>query len=413
MGKKGRTKMIYAKENGRVIPEEDKVFALSGRAKARIAEKGKAAVVNATVGALLDDEGELVVLTSVSEAIKTLKPADYAEYAPIAGTPDFKEAVKKAIFADYDPGCQIEACATPGGTGSLKIAIANYSEPGDKILTHDWCWANYKNICKEHGRDLATFRFFNEDGKFDADDLKQQIEELSKSQDQILLMLNTPAHNPTGYALSLEDWDRVIEVLNGSAVKIALLLDIAYIDYAGEDDEVRAFLPKLAELKENVFVMFGYSASKTLTAYGMRCGAIVCMSKDIEAAAEFKKTAEYTARSTWSNCNRAAQVVMGKVYSDPELLERVRSERRAYRDMLLARGRAFERALNEEGVKSVPFVAGFFVTVECDDPAGVCAKLEDQDIFCLALPKGIRVSVASMSEAKCVKCAKAIAALIK
>ena len=135
--------------------------------------------------------------------------------------------------------------------------------------------------------------------------------------------------------------------------------------------------------------------------------------KALDTPAEFKKTAEYTARSTWSNCNRAAQVVMGKVYSDPELLEKVRSERRTYRDMLLARGRAFERALNEEGVKSVPFVAGFFVTVECDDPAGVCAKLEDQDIFCLALPKGIRVSVASMSEAKCVKCAKAIAALIK
>lgn len=416
--KKGEIKMIYAKENGRIIPEEDYVFALSGRAKARIAEKGKAAVVNATVGALLDDEGDLVVLTSVSDAIKTLKPADYAEYAPITGTPDFKEAVKKAIFADYladmeNGGCAIEVCATPGGTGSLKIAIDNYSAPGDKILTHDWCWTNYKNMCKEHGRDLVTFRFFDEEGNFDADDMKAQIEELAKTQDQIVLLLNTPAHNPTGYALSLEDWGRVVEVLNAAPVKIALMLDIAYIDFAGEDDEVREFLPKLGELTDNVFVMFAYSASKTLTAYGMRCGAIVCLAKSKETANEFRKTAEYAARATWSNCNRSAQVVMGKIYSDPELLEKVSAERRMYRDMLLARGKAFEKALNEAGVKCVPFKAGFFVTVECDDSAGVCAKLEDQDIFCLAMAKGIRVSVASVSEEKCVKCAQAIAELIK
>ena len=401
--------MIYAKENGRVIPEEDKVFALSGRAKAAILEKGKEAVINATVGALLDDEGDLVVLSSVAQAIKTLSPVDYAEYAPISGTPDFKQAVKKALFRSYDPGCEIEVCATPGGTGSLKIVVDNYSSPGDKILTHDWCWANYRSICQQHGRELVTFRFFNDEGKFDAEDLRLQLTKLAADQDQIVFILNTPAHNPTGYSLSLEDWDQVIKVLNDAPAKIALFLDIAYIDYAGEDEEARAFLPRMEKLNENVFVMFGYSASKTLTAYGMRCGAIVCMARDKELANEFRKTTEFDARATWSNCNRAAQVVMGKVYSDPELLEKVSEERRGYRDMLLERGKAFEEALNEEGVKSVPFDAGFFATVEC----GVCAKLEEQDIFCLALPKGIRVSVASISKEKCIKCAKAIAALVK
>jgi aspartate/tyrosine/aromatic aminotransferase len=405
--------MIYAKENGRIIPEEDKVFALSGRAKAAIAKKGKDAVINATVGALLDDDGELVVLSSMASAIKELFPADYAEYAPISGTPEFKEAVRKALFRDFDPKGEVEICATPGGTGSLKIVIDNYSSPGDHVLTHDWCWANYRNICKEHGRDLATFRFFDDEGNFNAEELKASISELAKTQDQIVFLLNTPAHNPTGYSLSLDDWDRVIKVLNDAPVKVVLFLDIAYIDYAGDDDEVRAFIPKLAELKDNVFVTFGYSASKTLTAYGMRCGAIVCLAKTPEAASEFKKTSEYTARSTWSNCNRSAMAVMAKIYSDPKLLEKVSNERRGYRDMLLERGKAFEEALLNEGVKCVPFDAGFFATVECGDPAGVSAKLEEQDIFCLALPKGIRVSVASISKEKCVKCAKAIAALLK
>jgi aspartate/tyrosine/aromatic aminotransferase len=145
----------------------------------------------------------------------------------------------------------------------------------------------------------------------------------------------------------------------------------------------------------------------------MRCGAIVCVSRDEEVVEEFRRAAEYSARSTWSNCNRSAMVVMGKIYADPELRAKVDEERRGYRDMLLERGRIFEKTLNDNGVKCVPFSAGFFVTIACDDPAEVGRKLEEQDIFCLALAKGIRVSIASISKEKCVKCAEAIAALLK
>ncbi len=405
--------MSFIKENGRTIPVADKVFALNGRAKAAIAEKGKDAVVNAAVGALLDDKGDLAVMSSVTEAIRSLAPADYAEYAPITGTPAFKEAVVKALFGNYEPSGHIEICATPGGTGSITSVIANYSNYGDSVLTHDWCWANYKNIAESQGRRLRTFRFFREDGSFDADDLEKQLSELAAVQDQIVLLINTPAHNPTGYALSLDDWDALIAAVNRTESKVVLFLDIAYIDYAGEEDEVRAFLPKLAKLGDNALTIFGYSASKTLTAYGMRLGAIVCMAKSGEDAEEFRRAAEYFARSTWSNCNRSAMVVMGQIYEDPELRAKVDAERRIFRDMLLERGRVFEKTLNDNGARCVPFTAGFFVTVACDDPAAVCKKLEEQDIFCLALAKGIRISIASISKDKCVKCAEAIAALLK
>ncbi|MDO4860742.1 MAG: aminotransferase class I/II-fold pyridoxal phosphate-dependent enzyme [Bacillota bacterium] len=405
--------MIFAKENGRTIPKEDKVFALSGRAKEAIAAKGKDAVINATIGALLDDEGELVTMTSVVDTIMSLTPTDYAEYAPIAGTPAFKEAVQKALFGNFKPSGHVRVCATPGGTGSITSVIANYSEVGDFVLTHDWCWANYKNICSQNGRNLATFSFFDDEGNFNAADLEAKVNELAAKQDQIVLMLNTPAHNPTGYSMTLEDWDAVIGILNKASCRFALFIDVAYIDYAGEDDEVREFMPKLEELGDNVLPIFGYSASKTLAAYGMRCGAIVCMTKDEETAEEFKKVVEYSARATWSNCNRAAQVVMGKLYAEPELQKKADDERRGYRNMLLDRGKTFEKVLNDNGAKCVPFDAGFFVTIACDDPAALGAELEKQDIYCVSLAKGIRVSIASISKEKCVKCAEAIAKLLK
>ena len=53
---------ILARGNGRHIPQEDKIFGISNRAKEAIAKKGKDNVINGTIGSLLDDDGELVVL---------------------------------------------------------------------------------------------------------------------------------------------------------------------------------------------------------------------------------------------------------------------------------------------------------------------------------------------------------------
>ena len=338
--------MLFAHENGRVIPKEDKIFAINGRAKAMIAEEGKENVINATIGALLDDNGDLTVLSSVMKALGTLEPVDFAEYAPIGGTPEFKVAVEKALFGSKRPEGEVRVCATPGGTGAIRSVIANYSEPGDKVLTHDWYWANYKNIAGELGRGFETFAFFNEEGTCNADDFEKVLTEVAGQQDSIVVIINTPAHNPTGYTLTDDDWRRAIGAMNDVAekCKITLFIDVAYIDFAGDEEKARSFMPLLTELSENVLTVFGYSASKTLTAYGMRLGAIVCMAKNEEDAEEFRRAAEYAARSTWSNCNRSAMVVMGKIYADPELRAKVDEERRGYRDMLLERGRIFEKA---------------------------------------------------------------------
>ena len=44
------TEYILARKNGRNIPQEDKIFGISNRAKAMIQEKGADKVINATIG---------------------------------------------------------------------------------------------------------------------------------------------------------------------------------------------------------------------------------------------------------------------------------------------------------------------------------------------------------------------------
>jgi len=395
--------LIMAAQNGRVIPKEDKIFGISSRANAMIAEKGAEAVTNATIGALLDDNGKLMVLSSVNDTFLTLKPDEYASYAPIGGTPAFKKAVIKAALGKYEPKGYVEAVATPGGTGSIRNVISNYSCFGDKVLTSDWFWAPYKTIAHEIGRDLTTFTFFNEERKFNVKDFAEKVKALLTIQERLVILLNTPAHNPTGYALTNEDWEGVVEVLRAvpAEKKVALFIDAAYIDFAGDEDEYREFLPIVETVPANVLPVIGYSTSKTFTLYGARCGAAICLAPTAEIAEEFKMCLEFSSRGTWSNCAKAGQSIISKIFADEELLAKVTEERREIRDMLLRRGRAFEEEAEKAGLEIVPFDAGFFVSVPCENPDEVSAKLEKEGIFLVPLAKGIRVSVASISEEKC------------
>jgi aromatic-amino-acid transaminase len=398
------SEFIMAQANGRTIPLEDKIFGISRLAKEMIAEKGEDAVTNATIGALLDDKGNLVVLSSVVEVLRNLTPEDYAEYAPIGGTPEFKKSIKKAAFGSYEPKCFTEAVATPGGTGAIRNTIANYSNIGDQVLTSDWFWATYSSIAGEIGRSITTYTLFDGAGKFNITSFEGKIKELLTKQDNLVIIINTPAHNPTGYTFTLEDWDQILSAVKATAVgdkKVTLLVDVAYIDFAGDGTEYRKFMPKLEELPENILPIVAYSLSKTFTLYGMRCGAMICMTPVKEIADEFVRVTQFSARASWSNCTRASMVVLSKIYDDAELLAKVNEEREFYRELLLKRGKAFEAEAAKVGLEIVPFDSGFFASIPCTNPDEIGKKLQAEGIFLVPLAKGLRVSVASISEERC------------
>ncbi len=96
------------------------------------------------------------------------------------------------------------------------------------------------------------------------------MHEILEIQDRLVIIINTPAHNPTGYALSNEDWQQVVDCLSYVAPenRIALLVDAAYIDFAGDEDKYREFLPILETLPANILPIIAYSMSKTF--YNLR-----------------------------------------------------------------------------------------------------------------------------------------------
>jgi aspartate/tyrosine/aromatic aminotransferase len=252
-------------------------------------------------------------------------------------------------------------------------------------------------------RGIEHFEMFDEEGRFNTEDFDYKVKKLTRNQEHLVIILNTPANNPTGYALTMDDWYAVKKTLDEVPLekKIALVLDVAYIDFAGEPEEVRRFFGVVDNLRSNILPIIAYSASKTFTLYGGRCAAMICFAHSPEVAEEFEKVNSYSSRATWSNPPRAPQEVIERIYADESLLAEVEAERANAREMLLARGRAFEEEAAKCGLKTVPFSAGFFVTIPCADPDGLCEKLSEKNVFLIPFDGGVRVSIAASSEEKC------------
>ncbi len=391
--------MSIAAKHAKGKSAQDKIFGANAAAVAAIAKYGKDAVTNATIGAILDEEEKLVCLPTVEKVYRSLSTNELIAYAPISGLPEYLDCVLTAAFGESRPDGYIAAVATAGGTGAIHHAIWNYLDEGETALCSDWYWGAYKVLCTDMGRKFTTYKMLDENNKFNLPALKAKVEELLAQQDNLLYLLNTPAHNPTGYSLSEEDMDGVLGVLKEAAVpgkNIVFFLDVAYIDYAGEKEEVRKIFKKLSNLPANILCIVGYSMSKGFTMYGQRTGAMIGISSDKDVIEEFAAINQYTSRATWSNINRPAMRTLAAIYSDAELLDAVCRERDYYYQMIKARADLFTKEAKECGLSMLPYVAGFFLSIPAKNPDAICDKLHEDNIFAVPLAAGVRIAVCAV-----------------
>lgn len=383
---------------------EDNIFAANNRAVALADEIGNDKVVNGTVGSILDEEGNLAVLDVVLEAYKRLTPRQICAYAPIKGYEKFLESCIDQCFGQSRPDGYIEACATPGGTGVLHHVIHNYAVPGDEILITDWHWGAYNSLIDYPNNKVSTFEFLNEEGQFNLVSFREKVDEILNRQKNLVIILNGIANNPTGYSMSVSEWQAAVDVLKaaveGKDKNVILVPDVAYLDYSGEKEECRKFFKVFGNLPKNILVIVAYTLSKGFTLYGQRQGAMIAVTSDKDVAKEFVDVNQYASRATWSNCNSAAQNVMIDICSDPEKIRRLDRERDVYYKLIQERAAVFVKEAKEAGVKIVPYISGFFITIPVEGAQKVCELLEKENIFLVPMKKGIRLAVCSISKAK-------------
>ena len=385
---------------GKATP--DKIFAASDTANKAAQVHGKENVINATIGAILDENRVLSCLPTIEKNYRKIETVDLVQYAPIAGLPEYLSAVVNEACGESRPDAHIAAVATAGGTGCLHHVIWNYAEIGDKIITSDWYWDAYSSICKDMLRTLDTYTMFDENKKYNIAALEEKIRELAVTQNNVVVIINTPAHNPIGYSVSNEEWDDILQmvqtIIKETGKNIVLLVDLAYIDYAGEREAVRSFIKKFENLPKELLIILSYSMSKGYTLYGQRTGAMIGISSDEGVIEEFASINQFTSRATWSNINRPSMRLLANICKEPELLAAVCKERNDLYQMIKNRADIFTREAKEVGLDMLPYIAGFFLSMPSNNSTAVCEKLKEDLVFAVPLTKGVRIAVCAVPE---------------
>ena len=161
-------------------------------------------------------------------------------------------------------------------------------------------------------------------------------------------------------------------------------------------EKARAYMKNFENISENVMVVIAFSCSKTLTSYGMRCGAAVIAAKDAESVREAEIVFEKSARALWSNVNNGAMhnfVNLVKNHKDEFMAEKAE-----YIRLLRQRSDIFVKEAAECNLPLYPYKEGFFITLKVDN--AIREKyhevLMENNIFTVQVNKGIRVAVCSL-----------------
>lgn len=371
----------------------DPIFALNADARRRT-EAGES-ILNATLGALMHDDGRLCTMPTVIETMRRFLTVASAGYAPISGLPRYREAVVRDLFGDGALSRQAVAVATPGGTGAIYAGVVNFLEPGQKLLVPEYFWGPYTVICRHGGRDIDTFPMFTPDGAFHVEALAAGLDRHVATQGRALVALNFPCHNPTGYSLDHQEWRRLTEAVRRAAERgpVTVLIDAAYMEFGGA--AARAWIDALPGLLRSATVLVAWTASKSFAQYGARIGALVGLHRDDDERAQIENALGYTCRSTWSNCNHLGQLAVTELLTDADLAARVAAERAELEALLRDRIEVFNRYAREAGLPTPRYDAGFFVAVFTDDEQTAAARMRELGVYTVPIPGAVRVAMCS------------------
>ncbi len=348
--------------------------------------------INATIGSLYDEDNQLVAFKSFYHEFNNLSDAIKAKYAEsFSGNQAFNEAVIKHVTEDK-LDLHVKCLATSGGTGGIAMTFKNILEAGQTILLPSIAWGSYALMAKEFNLKVVNYDIFN------IDDLITKAEELAKTQDKLLIVINSPCHNPTGISYDYDTWHKLIEHLNVLNIPVVILNDIAYIDYSANLEHSRDYLKAFNSANENILVNIAFSLSKTMTSYGLRTGALLLVNKNEKLLDNTYNAFEKSCRVLWSNVNNAAMVAFAKTMSEDK--DAFLKEKALYVNLLTQRAELFLSEAKACDLATYPYQEGFFITLKMDDNAMrdiIHTRLMEHHIYTVKVEKGIRLSICSIS----------------
>jgi aspartate/methionine/tyrosine aminotransferase len=368
------------------------------------AKDAKTKKINATIGMALEEDGTPMRLKCLAKLIKKLNPKDIFPQAPSFGKPEIRKKWQEMIKSK-NPSLNSETSlpiVTSALTHGLSILGYLFLTPGDKIISPDLFWGNYKLIFQNtYGAKIDTFETFKE-SKFNLGGLKEKLN--AKDSNKKVILLNFP-NNPTGYTPTDGEVKQIVEIIKESAENgnnILVMIDDAYFGLVYKEGIYKeSIFSKLANLHKNVLAVKIDGATKEDYVWGLRVGFITYATKD--GAKEFYEALEAktagAVRGTISNASHLSQSLMLKTYE----ARRYSKEKQKKYNLLKARYEEVKETLKEEKYKEhftpLPYNSGYFMCVKLKSKDGEEIRqilLEKYDTGVIAMGNVLRIAYSAM-----------------
>ena len=379
-------------EMGKRIFLPDGIFYWSGRAK-------KEAEIRATIGAAYAFEqdflfeGEKKWVTSYLGMVRNISNnmEELVPYASIDGLQRIRELWKDWIINKANLGNEGEKehlkkyisnpIVTAGLTNALFIVLSLFLNENEKIIIPNKRWGNYDNIIKRLiGAEIESFQFFK-NKCLNLKGLEETIDQVSKNQEKIILLLNFP-NNPTGYVPTVKEVNELIDFIRRKRQELAcpfvILIDDAYEPYVFSNNSMKhSIFYDLQQLDEDIIPVKLDGITKELLLYGGRIGFITIGLKqnwiqneeDLEILKqELDNKLKGIIRSTISNSNRFYQNLVANLLGNNKFEDIIR-DREKIVNLLKVRFEKIniELAQIKDSKFSVdPNAGGFFLFINLD-----------------------------------------------
>ena len=300
--------------------------------------------VDLGVGVYRTGQGETPVFGAIKAAERKLvETQDSKAYLGPEGDMGFVGALMPYVFgkAAGDMGERIEGMQTPGGTGSLRLALAMAQRAGAKrVIVGKPSWPNHAQICKDLGLEIAEFNHASEDGTADMEALRGA---LAAGIEGDVILLHGACHNPTGIDYAQGEWDEIAGLLADSPV--LPIVDLAYQGLGhGMEEDAYGLRRVLVAVREAIVC---YSCDKNFGLYRDRVGALYVMAETPGALEAVMSNAHALARANWSQPPDHGGAAVRLILEDEALtaqwldeLDQMRERMRQVRERLAAAGQA-------------------------------------------------------------------------
>ncbi|MBX8511427.1 aspartate/tyrosine/aromatic aminotransferase [Pseudomonas cichorii] len=284
--------------------------------------------VNLSIGLYYDAEGRIPPLAAAVRALQQVAESEQQAaslYLPMEGLAPYREAVQNLLFGADHPALlegRVATIQTVGGSGALKVGadFLKYAFPESQVWVSDPTWENHHALFGGAGFKVHTYPYF--DSSTGGVDFEAMLDKLQTLPARSIVLLHPCCHNPTGADLSVEQWDRLIELIK--SCQLIPFLDTAYQGFGkGMNEDAYAIR---AMASAGITTVISNSFSKIFSLYGERVGGLSIVCEDVASATNVLGQLKATVRRNYSSPPAHGAQVVARVLNTPQLRDEWLSE---------------------------------------------------------------------------------------